>query len=105
MAAGGEGHRVRERGVVVSCGGSGEKGWRTELDLGRSESLDDYHGTATLGTEPKRAGWQDWGGFRFGLRCYRAECCEAKRQKHSTPSVGQEAEVTNANEPLGEQVE
>ena len=24
---GGEGHRVRELGKVVSCGGSGEKGW------------------------------------------------------------------------------
>ena len=28
-AAGGERHRVREIGIVVSCGDSGERGWRT----------------------------------------------------------------------------
>jgi hypothetical protein len=30
----------------------------------------------------------------------RTECREAKRQKRSTPSIGEEAEVTNANESL-----
>jgi hypothetical protein len=53
--AGGEGHRVRELGKVVSCGGSGEKGWRTELDLSRRKSLDDHHRAATVGTEPERS--------------------------------------------------
>ena len=40
--------------MVVSCGGSGETRWRTELQLGRGESLDDCHGIATSGTEPER---------------------------------------------------
>ena len=66
--AGGEAHRVRELGMVVSCGGSGEKGWSTELELGSGESLEDRHGTATLGTEPKRAGGLDQGGLWFSLR-------------------------------------
>ena len=35
-------------GIVVSCGDSGERGWRTELDLGSRKSLDDYHAAATL---------------------------------------------------------
>ena len=52
--AGGEVHRVRELGMVVSCGGSGEKGWRAELELGGAKPLDDHHGPATVGTEPKR---------------------------------------------------
>ena len=45
-------HRVSEIVIGVSCGGSGEKGWRTELDLGRRESLDDHHLSATFGTAP-----------------------------------------------------
>jgi len=45
---------VRELGMVVSCGGSGEKGWRAELELGGAKPLDDHHGPATVGTEPKR---------------------------------------------------
>ena len=73
-SAGGEMHRGRELGMVVSCGGSGEKGWRTELDLGGGESLDDRHGTATLGTEPKRAGGLDEGNVCFGL--WRRYCTE-----------------------------
>ena len=38
----------------VSCSGSGGKRWRTELELDCRQSLDDHHGAATLGTEPKR---------------------------------------------------
>ena len=51
--AGGEGHQVSELGKVVSCGDWGERGWRTELDLGSGESLDDHHAAAAFGTEPK----------------------------------------------------
>ena len=94
---------MRELGV--SCGGSGEKGWRTELELGSGKSLDDYHRAPTFGTAPKRAGWLDLGDFCVGLQWRHAECCEAQGQKHSTPSVGEETEVANANESLGEQVE
>jgi len=32
---------VSEIGIVVSCGDSGGKGWRTELDLDSGKSLDD----------------------------------------------------------------
>jgi len=52
--AGGEAHRQRGLGFVVSCGGFGEKGWRTELELGR--------------TEPKWVRFLGRGGFWFGLR-------------------------------------
>ena len=48
-------HRVSEIVIGVSCSGSGEKGWRTELELGGGKSLDDHHGAATFGTEPKWA--------------------------------------------------
>ena len=61
--AGAEGHRVRELGLVVSCGGSEEKGWRTQLRLCRRESFDDYHEPTTLGTAPKRGGFMGRGCF------------------------------------------
>ena len=54
--------------MVVSCGGSGETRWRTELQLGSGEPLDDRHGTATSGTKPKRAGRRDADVSVFGLR-------------------------------------
>src|ERR1039458_3368449 len=76
-------------GIVVSCGGSDEKGWRTELELGRGKSLDDHHAAATLGTEPKCAGFLDRGGFRFGRRWrYCSEELQAKRQESGAPPVG-----------------
>src|SRR5215471_10948302 len=39
--AGNQRHRMGEMGMVVSCGDSGEGGWRTELDLGSRKSFDD----------------------------------------------------------------
>jgi hypothetical protein len=48
-------HRGSGNVIGVSCSGSGAKWWRTELELGCSQSLDDHHGAATLGTAPKRA--------------------------------------------------
>src|SRR5271169_4537064 len=42
---------------AVSCGDSGERGWRAELKLGGGKSLDDHHGPTTLGTEPERSGF------------------------------------------------
>src|SRR6267142_4512030 len=42
---------VVERGV--SCGSSDERGRRTKLDFGSSESFDDHHRSTTLGAEPK----------------------------------------------------
>jgi len=59
---------VSEIGIVVSCGGSGERGWRAELDLGSRQSLDDYHAAAAFGTEPKWARFLGRRGFWVGLR-------------------------------------
>ncbi len=55
-------------GKLVSCGDSGDRGRRTELDLGSRKSLDDYHAAATLGTERKWARFLGRGGFWFGVR-------------------------------------
>ena len=67
-------HRASEIGKGVSCRGSGEPGGRTELELGRSQSLEDYHGAATLGTAPKRARFLGSRCLLFYLRLwYRAE--------------------------------
>ncbi len=41
--------------IVVSCGNDDQDEWRTELDLGGSEPLDDHHRSTALGTEPKIA--------------------------------------------------
>ena len=91
---------------MVSCGGSDEKGWRTELELGRGKSLDDHHAAATLGTEPKCAGFLDRGGFWFGRRWrYCAEELQAKRQESGAPPVGEEAKVADADEAFGQQVQ
>ena len=60
-------HPVREIGIVVSCGDSGGKGWRTELDLGSGKSLDDHHAAATFGTEPKRGRFLGKRGLGFGV--------------------------------------
>ena len=38
------------------------------MELGRGESLDDHHGAATFGTEPKWAGLLSQRSFWFGLR-------------------------------------
>ena len=58
----------------VSCRDSSEPGRRTELELGSRKSLEDHHGAATLGTEPKRARFLDSRCLLFYLRLrYRAE--------------------------------
>jgi len=97
---------VREIGIFVSCGDSGERGWRTELDLGSRKSLDDHHAAATFGTEPKWAGFLGGGGFWFSLRwrCC-VECLKAEGQESGAAPVGEEAEVANADEAFGKQVQ
>jgi hypothetical protein len=91
--------------MVVSCGGSGEKGWRPELELGSRECLDDPHRPTTLGTEPKRSGLLGGGCFGFGLRRHGSEGLPAKWQESGPPPVGEKAEVANADEAFGEQVQ
>src|ERR1039458_8861698 len=74
--------------------------------LGRGKSLDDHHAAATLGTEPKCAGFLDRGGFWFGRRWrYCAEELQAKRQESGAPPVGEEAKVADADEAFGQQVQ
>src|SRR5579872_755904 len=92
--------------MVVSCGGSGETRWLTELDLGCSKSLDDHHGSATFGTDPKRARFLGWGNFWLGARwLYCVESLKAKRQESGASAVGEEAKVANADEAFGQQVQ
>ena len=61
-------HRGSENVIGVSCGGSGAKGWRTELELGCSKSFEDHHRAATFGTAPKWIRLLGWRRFWFGLR-------------------------------------
>ena len=97
---------MNEIGMVVSCGDSGGKGRRTELDLGSGECLDDHHAAATFGTEPKWARLLGGGGYWFDLRwLYGAEQLKAKRQESGAAPVGKEAKVANADEALGKQMQ
>ncbi len=97
---------MREVGIVVSCGGSCEKGWRTELELGSGKSLDNHHGTAAFGTDPKRARFLGRGGFWLGVRwLHCVEYLKAKRQDSGASAVGEEAKVANADEAFGQQVQ
>jgi len=87
---------------VASCR-SRDHWWRTKLDFSSGESFDDPHRPTTLGAKPKivRTG----GGDRLlGLPC-RTEQLEAKRQAGGTFAVGQEAEVADAHEAFGEQMQ
>ena len=74
------------------------------MELCRCESLDDGHRSAALGTAPQRM--QDWSGrrFRFVFRWSAEESGEAVWQQDGAPSIGEEAEVADADEALGEQV-
>ena len=97
---------MREGGRLISCGGSAEKGWRTELDLGRRKPLDDHHAPATFGTAPERARVLGKGCFWFDLRLrYRAEQLKAKRQGSGAAPVSEEAEMADADEAFGKQMQ
>ena len=90
---------------VVSCC-SRDHRWRTKLDFCRSEPFDDLHWSTAFRAAPKTGGVFGGGSVLFGLRLlYRAEQVKAKRQESSTFAVGQEAEVTDAHETLGEQMQ
>ena len=92
---------VYGRLISWSCG---QEGWRTELELGRSESFDDGHRSAALGTAPQRLRCRSGRGLRFALRWSGVESGEALWQQGGAASVGEEAEVADADEALGEQV-
>jgi len=100
------GSGVGELEIVVSCGGSGETGWRAELELSGRKSLDDHHGPATVGIEPKPVGWLSRRCLCFGLPgLNHCEGLPAKWQHSGPPPVGEKAEMANADEAFGEQVQ
>ena len=90
-------------GRVISCS-RGQERWRTELELWRGESFDDGHRSAALGTAPQRVRGRRGRGFRFVFGWSGVENGEAQRQERGAPSIGEETEVADADETLGEQV-
>src|SRR2546427_4398853 len=95
--------RILSMERVVSCG-NGDQRWRTKLHFCSRESLDDHHRSSTLGAEPKISGVLVAGRVLLCLRCL-AEQRKAKRQESGTAPVGQEAEVADAYEAVGKQVQ
>ena len=89
-------------GRVTSCS-RGQERWRTELELYRCESFDDGHRSAALGTAPQRVCGRSGRRFRL-VRWSGVESGEAPWQQGGAPSVGEEAEVADADEAFGEQV-
>jgi hypothetical protein len=90
---------------LVSWGTGDEAGWRTEQDLRSGEGLDDDHRSATLGTVPKRAGLLGSGCFLFDLGLWYGAEPKTEWQESGRPPVGEEAEVANADEAFGKQVQ
>ena len=72
-------HRVSEIGMGVSCSGSGEKGRRTELELGRSKSFEDHHGAATFGDSAKE-GAVPWLPMLVVLTCDGGTASSSRKQ-------------------------
>lgn len=88
---------------VSSCS-CGQERWRTELELRRGESFDDGHGSAAVGAAPQRVRCRSGGRLRFVFRWSGVESGEAPWQQDGTASVGEEAEVADADEALGQQM-
>jgi hypothetical protein len=57
---------------AVSCGSRDQQRWRTELDFGSSQSFEDHHRSATLGTKPRRPRY-----FGSGCSCSVCSCAIA----------------------------
>ena len=74
------------------------------MELCRCESFDDGHGPAALGTAPQRVQGRSGGSFRFVFRWSGVESGETPWQQNGASSIGEEAEVADADETLGEQV-
>ena len=75
------------------------------MELCGCQSFDDDHRSAALGTAPQRVRYRSGRGFRFVFRWSGVESVEAPWQQGGTPAVGEEAEVADADEALGEQVQ
>ena len=91
--------------IVDSCGHCHRDRWRTELGLGRSESLDSRHGPAALGAKPEITG-SGWRSFLPGLWLWcGTEQLKTEWQGRGTSAMGQEAEMPDAHETFGEDVQ
>ena len=90
---------------IASCRG-GEWRGRTKLDFGSSEPFDDLHGATAFRAAPKRGRVFGGGGVWLDMRRLgRTQQLKAKRQERGALAVGQEAEVTNAHETSGKDVQ
>ena len=89
--------------IGVSRGNGIPGRWRTELDLRSCKPFDDQHRPTTLRAKPSIPRIGD-GYLCLGL-WRRAEQLKAKGQGGGTSAIGQEAEVTDAHETLGEQMQ
>jgi len=88
--------------IDVSCS-DGIRCWRrTELELRSREPFDDQHRPTALRAKPSIA--RSGGGY-FLLGLCRAKQVKAKWQGCGTPAIGQEAEVADAHEAFGEQMQ
>ena len=100
-----EARRVFALETVVSCS-SVDRRWRTKLDFGSSEPFDDLHRPTAFRAAPKFGSVFGAGSLVFGSRfLHRAEQVKAKRQECGTFAIGEETEVADAHETLGEQVQ
>ena len=89
--------------IGVSCSDSLPGGRRTKLKIRSCKSLNDQHRPTALGTKPSIA--RTGGGYLWlGMWC-RAEQLKAKWQGCGPSAIGQEAEVTDAHETLGKQMQ
>ena len=99
-----EARRVFARERLASCGSS-DHWWRTKLELGSGEPLDDSHRSIALGAVPGLRRLFNAGSMWSGLWLLcRAEQVKAKWQELGAFAVGQETEVTNAHEAFGKDV-
>ena len=102
--------RVEARGIfglegVASCGRS-DRRWRTKLEFGSSEPFDDSHGSTALGTAPRWRGVFGAGSMWFSLRLLcGAEQVKAEWQELGAFAVGQKAEMPDAHEAFGKDVQ
>ena len=76
------------------------------MELGSGKSLDDHHGAAAFGTDPKWTRFLARGDSWFSARwLYCIESLKAKRQESGASAVGEETKVADANEAFGQQVQ
>lgn len=89
--------------MVISCGNGIRRWGRTELDFSCRKPFDDHHWTTAFGASPKIAG-TGGGDLWLGMWCG-TEQLKTKWQSGGTFAVGEEAEVSNAHETFGEQMQ